>query len=96
MATLKRIAPGSAFKVGLIVYGFLGLIVGALFTLVALIGGGILGGNNAGAMGAVFGAFSIILFPLCYGLIGGVFAAIAALFYNLAASWVGGLQVELN
>ena len=39
MANLKRVGPGSAFKIGLIVYGLLGLIIGACFSLVATRGG---------------------------------------------------------
>ena len=38
MAVLKRIAPGSAFKVGLLIYSFIGLIIGAFCSLIALSG----------------------------------------------------------
>ncbi len=38
MAVLKHIGPGSAFKVGLVVYGFIGLIIGVLLSLIALVG----------------------------------------------------------
>jgi len=97
MATLKRVGPGSAFKVGLIVYGLIGLIFGAFITLFSLIGAGIAGRSAVGAFGGVFlGTFSIIVFPICYGIFGGIFAAIAAAIYNLAAGWVGGLQIDLS
>ena len=36
MATLKRIGPGSAFKVGLVTYAFVGLVVGACFALFSI------------------------------------------------------------
>ncbi|MFZ0821990.1 MAG: hypothetical protein WAM91_18150 [Candidatus Acidiferrales bacterium] len=96
MATLKRVGPGSAFKVGLIVYGFIGLIFGAFVSLFSLIGAGIAGGSAAGGFGIFFGTFSILVFPICYGIIGAIFAAISAAIYNLAAGWVGGLQVDIS
>ena len=77
MATVKRIAPGSAFKVGLVVYAILGLIVGicmALFSMLAgslesLTGGGVPG---ARALGFGFGLGAMILFPIRCGIVGGV------------------------
>ena len=101
MATLKRIEPGSAFKVGIVVYAFLGLIVGicmALFSMIAgslgnLASGGALG---ARALGFGFGAGAIIIFPILYGVLGGIAGAIGAAVYNLVASWVGGLEVDIS
>jgi len=102
MATLKRVGPGSAFKIGLITYALLGLVLGIFAASIsAILGslGGALGQSAApGAklfgLGMGFGA--IIFFPICYGLIGGVFAAIGALIYNLVAGWVGGLEVDIS
>jgi len=101
MATVKRIAPGSAFKVGMVVYAFLGLIVGicfALFSMVAGSLGGLAGGGVPGAraFGFGFGLGSIIIFPILYGIIGGISGAIGAAVYNLAAGWVGGLEVDIS
>jgi hypothetical protein len=101
MATVKRIAPGSAFKVGLVVYAFLGLIVGicmALFSMVAGSLGSLAGGGVPGAraLGFGFGFSAIIIFPILYGLIGGIGGVIAAAVYNLAAGWVGGLEVDIS
>lgn len=101
MATVKRIGPGSAFKVGLVVYAFLGLIIGcfmALFSMVAGSLGSLAGGGAFGAraFGFGMGLGAIIIFPILYGIIGGIAGAIGAVVYNLAAGWVGGLEVDIS
>jgi Transmembrane domain of unknown function (DUF3566) len=100
MATVKRVGPGSAFKVGLITYAILGLVLGVFMAIVStLVGGlGTTASNVPGAklFGFGMGIGSIIVFPICYGLIGGIFAAIGAFIYNLAAGWVGGLEVDIS
>ena len=102
MATVKRIAPGSAFKVGMVVYAFLGLIVGicvALFSMVAGSLGSLAGDGGAPGMRALgfgFGFSAIIIFPIAYGIIGGIGGVIGAAVYNLAAGWVGGLEVDIS
>jgi hypothetical protein len=101
MATVKRIAPGSAFKVGMVVYAFLGLIVGicvALFSMVAGSLGSLAGDGVPGAraLGFGFGFSAIIICPIAYGIIGGVGGVIGAAVYNLAAGWVGGLEVDIS
>ncbi len=101
MATVKHIGPGSAFKVGLVVYAFLGLIIGvcvALFSMVAGSLGSLAGGQAAGsrAFGFGMGVGAIIIFPVLYGIIGGIAGAIGAAVYNLAAGWIGGLEVDIS
>jgi hypothetical protein len=101
MATVKRIGPGSAFKVGLVVYAFLGLIIGVLMAMFSMVAGslGSLGGGGATgarAFGFGFGLGAIIIFPILYGIIGGIAGAIGAVVYNLAAGWVGGLEVDIS
>lgn len=101
MATLKHIGPGSAFKVGMVTYAFLGLLVGICMALFSMVAGSLssLGGGQAmggRAFGFGFGVGAIIIFPIAYGIIGGIAAAIGAAIYNLVAGWVGGLEVEIN
>ena len=101
MATVKRISPGSAFKVGLVVYAFLGLVLGAFMGLFSMMIGSLGNmGSDAGfgakLFGFGFGLASIIIFPIFYGILGGIGGALTALIYNLAAGWVGGLEVDIG
>jgi len=101
MAVVRRIGPGSAFKIGLVLYAVLGLIVGICFALFAMLGGALTSMTHSpSATGAGFmfgfGIGAVIAFPIMYGIIGGVTAAISALIYNLVAGWVGGLEVDIS
>jgi len=105
MAVVKRIGPGSAFKVGAVVYAFIGLVVAALmvpFMMFMSTYGpqhGDMGAQANGlsrTLGAGFGLASFIFFPILYGVIGGIGGALMALIYNLAAGWIGGLEVEVE
>jgi hypothetical protein len=96
MTTLRRISPVSAFKVGLLVYLFLGIVVAVIATPFVFF---------AAAMASrVPGTPSftplltlpmLIIMPVFYAIIGGLMALIGAAIYNLVAGWVGGLQIEL-
>lgn len=93
MTTVKRIAPASAFKIGLVAYGLLGLFLGFLCSMLSLVG--------ADTMGLSMplrhiGVLAIVICPIVYGLVGGIGAAIAAFIYNLVAGWIGGLEIELS
>ena len=99
MAVVKRIGPGSAFKVGLVLYGLLGLIIGACISLFSLAGAGFMRSQNAPAQaiaGMIFGTMAIVMFPILYGVMGGVVAALSALLYNFEARLIGGLEVDLS
>jgi hypothetical protein len=96
MATVKRIGPGSAFKVGLALYGLFGLLMGIIFALVSMLGGALMPPTEAGVFRMFFGVGAIVFLPILYGIIGGVFAAIGAAIYNLTAGWVGGLEVDIS
>ena len=102
MATVKRIGPGSAFKIGLVLYAAIGLLVGIAVSLFSVVAGSLGSMASAGApvaarfFGFAMGVGAVIIFPICYGILGGVTAAISAFLYNLVAGWVGGLEVEIN
>jgi uncharacterized membrane protein YkvI len=96
MAVLARIGPGSAFKVGLVVYGFVGFILGVVCFLMALAGTSFARQAHLPFAGAAVGIVALILCPILYGILGGIIAVISAVIYNLAAGWVGGLEVEIK
>ena len=68
MATVKRVAPGSAFKIGLVMYAILGLVLGIFMAFISMVAGtlGSLGQSAApGAklLGFGMGFGAIISFP---------------------------------
>lgn len=91
---IKRIEPISLSKVLGIVYALIGLIIGALITIGALLGTAASSGNKLG--GLVFGVGAIIVIPIFYGVLGLIGGFIAAWFYNLASEWVGGIEMEVE
>ena len=97
---IKRINPISAAKVGGLLGLLLGLVIGACFSLMAMMFGGAASAAEGEPGGAMLGAFmgigSIIFFPIMYAVFGFVGGAIQALFYNLAAKYTGGLEVETS
>lgn len=96
MATLKRVGPASAFKVGLALYGFMGLLGGAFFAVLSQTGGAFVPPAEAGAFRMFFGVGAIVILPIFYGIIGGIFGALGAVIYNLVAGWFGGLEVDIS
>ena len=95
MTVVQRIGLTSAFKVGLVVYGCLGLVAGVFCSAIAFAGIQ-LAGHPHMPFAPWGGLLALILCPLIYGVIGGLAAMISAFLYNLASGWVGGLQVEIR
>jgi len=96
MATVKRIGPGSAFKIAATVYGVMGLLFGVIFALISMLGGALLPSAETGVFRMFFGVGAIVVLPIFYGAIGGIFAALGAVIYNLVAGWIGGLEVDIS
>jgi hypothetical protein len=102
MATVKRIEPGPAFKIGAIIHTFVGLVIGIIMACVLLVVGSLSGmggsgmGMGARPFGFGMGVGAIIVAPIVYGIIGGIGAGIAAVVYNVAARWVGGLELNIS
>lgn len=92
---VKSIGVLSAGKVLGCLYVLLGLIIGAMFSLLSLAGVAA-GGEDAGAAAFLFGIGAIVIIPIFYGAIGFVGGIIMAALYNLVASIAGGIEVELR
>jgi hypothetical protein len=95
MVKIKKIGVVSLGKIFGILYAIIGLIIGAIMTLVSVIGIA-LSSKGPGLFGALFGVGAIIFLPIFYGIMGFVGGLVMALLYNLIASWVGGLEVEME
>ncbi len=98
---LQRIGVLSAAKITGAVYAGIGLIIGGIFSLIAMLQGMIMGGNNDfGAMGPafgmIFGVGAIVMAPIFYGVMGFVGGALMAFIYNLFSGFVGGVELTLT
>ena len=89
---IRRISPFSAAKMSATLYALLGLLMGALLTLLSFTS------LTAGmrAYGALFGVGAIIILPIVYGVIGFVTGGISAFCFNIAASVAGGLEIDAS
>jgi hypothetical protein len=90
---INRIAPFSLARISGTLYAVMGLIIGALVSLVAM--AGMFGGSDSG-FGPIFGVGAIIILPILYGCIGFVASLIGAWFYNVLASVVGGVELDVT
>jgi hypothetical protein len=94
---IKRISPMSAAKLQGIIGVVMGLLLGGLFSLIAIVAGSLAAGDDGGAFGGMlFGAGAVIILPIFYGCVSFIAGAVGAFVYNLAAGWVGGLEIEAH
>ena len=97
---LKKVGVLSCGKVLGVLYGGLGLLVGAIFSLIAIVGAALgaaaSNGSGGAAFGVIFGIGAVVLLPIFYGGMGFVSGIIMASLYNLVAKVAGGLEVELE
>lgn len=91
---LKSVGVFSAAKVMGCLYALMGLIIGGLFSLIALAGMGAGGRNGPEAL--FFGAGAVIAIPIGYGILGFIGGIISAVLYNIVASVAGGLEFEFE
>jgi len=93
---IKRIEPLSCGKLAGLLYGMIGLVVGAIVS-VALLAGRLGAGQTYGAFGAGFaGVAAIVVLPIIYGVLGFIGAIVVAWLYNLAAGFTGGIEIEVK
>lgn len=77
----------------------LGLIFGAIFSLVSLVGAGFAaaeGGGLEGFAGLIFGLGAVIVLPILYGGLAFLQGLVIGFVVNLALSLFGGLEIELQ
>ena len=99
---IRRVGVVSMAKLMGVLYGGIGLLVGAAFALFSIVGGGALlaGGGEEGALGGGMmmgmGVAMIVIAPVFYGITGFLAGALTGWLYNLAAGWVGGIEVDIQ
>jgi hypothetical protein len=97
---VRRVGVWSVAKLYGALSAAMGLLFGAVFALVALIGGmANLGGDagfQSGALGALFGVGAVVLMPVFYGVLGIIMGAISAALYNLFAGIFGGVEIDVS
>jgi hypothetical protein len=93
---IRRIGPLSCAKIAGTLNAVIGLIIGGIVSLIAIAGGFGANQDGAGAIGALIGTGSIIVFPIMYGCMGFITTLIAAALYNVLAGAVGGVEVDLQ
>ncbi len=94
MAQLKSVGAFSVMKLFAVMYAMIGLLIGACFSLIAMLGSA--ASSDFGPFGALMGVGSIIIFPIFYAVIGAIGGAIMAAIYNVCAKFTGGIEVELG
>jgi hypothetical protein len=95
---LRRVGTLSLGKFMGFLYGLLGLLIGAVFSLISLLGFAAQNqgqGQGQAALLIGVGVGSIIIFPLLYGFLGFLGGIIFGALFNLVASMAGGIEIEL-
>lgn len=93
---IKRIGPMSCARITGTLYAALGLVLGAIFSLVAVAGGFASDNSDAAGLGAMVGVAAIIIFPILYGCIGFVATIVGVWRYNVMAGLVGGIEMDVQ
>ncbi len=96
---LTRVGVFSAGKLTGLLYTLFGLIFGACFAVISMVGG-TFGAADADATGLAtfmgFGVAAILLLPILYGLLGFLGGMLTAALYNLVSGLAGGLEVDIT
>jgi ABC-type antimicrobial peptide transport system permease subunit len=92
LVQIRRISLRSAFLVAMTLYGIVGFLVGLVLAVIATLE--VPAGTEPNILSRL-GIWSVVVFPVLYGLGVGLLAVIGAVLYNSVASLVGGLRVEI-
>jgi len=95
MIKLRKIDVLSLGIVLMIFYAIAGLIIGIIMFVYSLTLRAIVPLETAGFITS-FGAVSIIIFPIMYGITGFIVGVLSAFLYNLIAKWTGGIKLKFE
>ena len=96
---VRRLGIFSVAKVFTLLYAGIGLLIGALFSLLSIVGsvlGSMIEGEANPLLGMLFGVGAIIVLPIFYGILGFIGGVVSAALYNFCAGLIGGIEVELS
>jgi len=97
---IRRIRVLSLAKVLGLIYASIGLVAGALLSLVSLFAAAANWGfgQELGSawFSVLFGAGAIIALPIVYGIMGTIVGLLVSFVYNTIAQTVGGLEIDLE
>ena len=93
---IKRIGPISCAKISGALYAILGIIIGGVFSLIAMVGGFASETAEAAGVATGIGVAAIIVFPILYGCIGFLGTLLVAWLYNIGAELVGGVEIDVQ
>jgi hypothetical protein len=85
----------SCARISGVMYVLIGLVIGAVVSLISVLGGLAAAGRDNVPF-AMFGAAAIVVLPIFYGVIGFVASYIGAVLYNWMAKLVGGVELDLQ
>lgn len=95
MRQIKKFEPLSVMKMFGMAYGALGIVEGALFSVMfAVLPMAAPDPKMPRLLGLLFGGLAIVFCPILFGLMGAVSGGLGAVIYNVSARYVGGIQVE--
>jgi hypothetical protein len=93
---ITRIGPLSVAKVAGTLYTAIGLIVGAMVSLISMAGGFAANTSEGAGVAALMGVGAIVFFPILYGVMGFIATLIMAALYNVIAGAVGGVEMDVR
>ena len=93
---IKRIGPLSVAKVAGTLYAAIGVLVGAIFSLISVAGGFTADTSEAAGMAAIMGVGAIVVFPILYGGMGFIAFLVMGWLYNVIAGAVGGVELDVQ
>jgi len=91
---ITRVGPVSVAKVAGLLYALMGLLFGAVISLVAMAGGFAARESGGAIFGAVLGVGAVVMLPILYGCLGFVMTLLMAALFNVAAKATGGVEVD--